>query len=182
MKPNPRAADRLSETVEIVELGDGADKAQRHDTGGAGGEYRHLLRHRQRFGLGQDAGRGGEILGAEREGAEPRMGAGNLGEMKECRRGLDHRNEARRPRHHAALGLDLVDDLGEQADMVGAVGLGQSQRQHTRPDRCLDVAHRHAQRPVNADDDIGAAARHDRRRLRHQPPRPLLFRGRDTVL
>src|SRR6266481_4444143 len=74
------AADRLPEAIEVVELGDGTDKAQRHDAGGAGGEHRHLFRHRERLGLGQDAGRGGEILGAEVEGAQARVRAGSFSE------------------------------------------------------------------------------------------------------
>jgi len=41
-----RAANRRAKPVEIVELGDRADKAQRHDAGRAGGDHRHLLRHR----------------------------------------------------------------------------------------------------------------------------------------
>lgn len=64
------------------------------------------------------------ILGAEGEAAEPRMSAGDLGDAKERRRGLDHRDQARRPRLDAALGLDLVDDLGQEAHMLRAVGLG----------------------------------------------------------
>ncbi len=43
--------------------------------------------------------------------------------------------------------------------MLGAVDLGERQRQDPRPDRRLDVAHRHAQGTVDADDDIGAALR-----------------------
>ena len=85
------------------------------------------------------------------------------------------------PRRHAALGLDLVDDLGEEPDMLGAIDLGEGDRQHRGADRRLDVAHRQAQRPVDADDDIGAAARDDLGRLRHQRARPLLLGGGDAV-
>jgi hypothetical protein len=59
---------------------------------------------------------------------------------------------------HAALGFEFVDDLGDQPHMLGAVGLRQTQRQDTRPDHGLDVAHREAQWPVDAHHDIGTAA------------------------
>ena len=67
-------------------------------------------------------------------------------------------DKASRPRRNAALGFDLVDNFGDEADVLGAVDLGQGQRQDARADRRLDVAHRQAQRPVDAHDDIGAAA------------------------
>jgi hypothetical protein len=66
--------------------------------------------------------------------------------------------------------------------MLGAVGFGQGQRQHARVDRRLDVAHGETQRPVDADHDIGAAARHDLGCLRHQGARALLLGGRNAVL
>ena len=142
---------------------------------------RHLLRHEEPLGLGQDPGRQCEILGAEVERAKPRVGAGDLGDAEERRGGLDHRDEAGRARRHTALGFDLVDDLGEQPHMLGAIHLGQGQRQYPRADRRLDVAHREAQRPVDADYDIGAAARDDLGRLRHQGARPLLLGSGDAV-
>ena len=113
---------------------------------------------------------------------EPRVGAGDLGDAEERRGGLDHRDQPRRPRRHAALGLDLVDDLGDEPHMLGAVDLGQGQRQHAGADRRLDVAHRQAQRPVDANHDIGTAARDDLGRLGHQRAGPLLLRGGDAVL
>src|SRR5947209_8812039 len=48
-----RAADRLPKPVEVVKLGDRADKAQWHYAGGPGGEDGHLLRHEEPLGLGQ---------------------------------------------------------------------------------------------------------------------------------
>src|ERR1700758_4837122 len=71
---------------------------------------------------------------APRLSAEPRMGAGDLGDAEGCRRGLDHRDEAGRAWRHAALGFDLVDDLGEEPHMLGAVYFGQSQCQHSGAD------------------------------------------------
>jgi hypothetical protein len=109
------------------------------------------------------------------------VGATDLGDAEERRRGLDHRDQPRRPRHHAALDLDLVDDLGEEPHVLGAVDLGQGQGQYAGTDRRLDVAHRHAQRPIDADHDIGAAAGHDLGCLRHQSARPFLLRGGDAV-
>ena len=41
-----RTSDRLPKAVEIVELSNRADKAQWHDSGGAGSEHGHLLWHR----------------------------------------------------------------------------------------------------------------------------------------
>ena len=66
--------------------------------------------------------------------------------------------------------------------MLGALGLGQRERQHARADHRFEVAHGHPQRPVDAHHDIGAAARHRLHRLRHQRPRPVLLRGRDRIL
>jgi hypothetical protein len=109
------------------------------------------------------------------------MGAGDLGDAEECRRGLDHRDEAGRAWRHAALGFDLVDDLGEEPHMLGAVHFGQSQCQHPGADRRLDVAHRKPQWLVDADDNVSCAARDDLGRLRHKGARPLLFRGSDAV-
>src|SRR5216683_2992935 len=51
-----------------------------------------------------------------------------------------------------------------------------------RVDRRLDVAHGEAQRPVDADHDVGAATRHDVGRFRDQGARSLLLRGGDAVL
>jgi hypothetical protein len=65
--------------------------------------------------------------------------------------------------------------------MLGAINFGEGQCQHPRADRRLDVAHRKPQRPVDADDDVGAAARDDLGRLRHQGARPLLLGGGDAV-
>jgi hypothetical protein len=176
-----RAPDRLPETIEVVKLGDCADEAQRHDAGGAGGKHCHLLRHEQPLGLGQDPGRQCEVLGAEVEGAEPWVGAGDIGNAEEGGRGLDHRNEAGRPRRHAALGLDLVDDFSKQPHMLGVVRLGEEQTQYSWADHRLNVAHREAQWPVDADHDVGAAARDDLGGLRYQGAGPLLFGGRDAV-
>src|SRR6516165_7730714 len=75
----------------------------------------------------------------------------------------------------------FVHDFGDQPHMFGTVGLWQTQRHDARAHRGLDIAHRQAQGPVDADDDIGAAARHDLGRLRHQRPRPLLLGGRHAV-
>ena len=86
------------------------------------------------------------------------MGAGDLGDAEEGGGGLDHRDQPRRSRRHAALGLDLVDDLGDELHMLGAVGLGQSQGQDARAHDRLDVAYSQAQWPVDADDDIRTAA------------------------
>ena len=103
----------------------------RLDAGGARGEHGHLFRHEEPLGIGQDPGGQCEILGAEIEAAEPRMSAGDVGNAEERRRGLDHRNEAGRPRRHAALGFDLVDDFGEQPHMLWAINFGQGERQDT---------------------------------------------------
>src|SRR5262249_26254337 len=105
------SANRRTKALEIMEIRDRSNKAQRHDAGATGGDDRHLLWHRQRLGIGRDAGRGGEILGAEVEGAEARVGAGNLGDAKKSRGRFDHRDQARRPWRHAAFGLYLFDDL-----------------------------------------------------------------------
>ena len=86
------------------------------------------------------------------------MSAGNLGNTEERRRSLDHRDQPGRPRCHAPFCFNLVDDLGKQPHMFGAVHFGQGQRQDARTDRGLDVAHGKAQRAVDADHDIGAAA------------------------
>jgi len=72
------------------------------------------------------------------------VGPGYLGDVKEGRGGLDHRDQPRRSRRHAALGLELVDDLGDESHMLGAVGLWQRQCQHPRTDCRLDVADRKA--------------------------------------
>ena len=66
--------------------------------------------------------------------------------------------------------------------MLGTVGLWQCQRHDARADHGLDVAYRETQWPVDADDDVGAAARHDLGRLRDQRARPLLLGGGDAVL
>jgi len=110
------------------------------------------------------------------------VGTRDLGEAKEGPGGLDHRDQPRRPRCHAAFRFDFVDDLGDEPHMLGAVGLWQRQRQHPRSDRSLDIAHRKAQRPVGADYDIGPAARDDHDRLRHQGARPFFLGGGDAVL
>ena len=110
------------------------------------------------------------------------MSPGDLGDAEERRRGLDHRDEARGARLHPALGLDLVDHLGQEPHMLRALYFGQGQCQHPGADRRLDVAHRQAQRAVDADDDIRPAPRDDFGRFRHQRARPLLLRGSHTVL
>jgi hypothetical protein len=94
---------------------------------------------------------------------------------------FDHRDQPRRSRRHASLGLDLVDDLGDEPHMLGAVDFGQGQGQHARPDRRLDVAHCQAQWPVDADDDIRTTARDDLGRFRDQSARSFLLRGSHTV-
>ena len=65
--------------------------------------------------------------------------------------------------------------------MLGTVGLWQCQRHDARADHGLDVAYRETQWPIDADDDVGAAARHDLGRLRDQRARPLLLGGGDAV-
>jgi hypothetical protein len=133
------------------------------------------------FGLGQDAGRECKILGPDIEPDEARIGARDRGDMEEGRCGLDHGDEPRRPRRDAALGFDFVEDFGDRPDMLGAVDLWQRQCLHPRPDRRFEVAHRQPPRPVDADDDIGAAARHDLGSFGNEFPRPRLFRLGDAV-
>src|SRR6516165_9808988 len=70
-----RAPDRRAKAVEVVKLGDRADKAQRHDPRGTGGEDAELLWHEQPLGLGQHACRQREILGPDIEADKARMGA-----------------------------------------------------------------------------------------------------------
>jgi hypothetical protein len=65
--------------------------------------------------------------------------------------------------------------------MLGAVDLGQGQCLHPWRDRRFKIAHRQPPWPVDADDDIGAAARYDFRRLRDETPRPRFFRAGDAV-
>jgi hypothetical protein len=74
-------------------------------------------------------------------GAEARVGARDLGNAEKRRRGLDHRDQPGRPPRDPVLGLDLVDDLGNEPHMFGAVDLGQRQREHAWPNDRLDVAH-----------------------------------------
>ena len=109
------------------------------------------------------------------------MGASDLGDAKERRRGLDHGDEPRRAENHAALGLDLVDDLGQQSHMLGAVDLGKGQRRYARADRRLDVPNREPQWPVDPHHDISPTARHNLSGFGHQPARPLLFRGGNAI-
>ena len=86
------------------------------------------------------------------------MGAGDLGHVEEGRGGFDHSDQAGRSRRHAALGLDLFDNLGDHAHMLGAVGLGQRERQDARLNHGFDIPHALPPRPVDADHDIGATA------------------------
>ena len=122
---------------------------------------------------------GREILGAEVERARAADGRAAISAMRKNAAAVSTiAMQLRRAGRDAALGLELVDDLGEEPDVLGAFDLGQRQRLDAGPDRRLDVAHRHAQRPVDAHDDVGAAARHDLGRLRHQGARPLLLARR----
>ena len=79
------------------------------------------------------------------------------------------------------FGLQLVHALGDQLDVLRAFRLRQGDRLDAGADHRFEVAHRHAHRPVQAYDDIGAAARHELRRFRNQGARPLLLRGGDAV-
>ena len=103
------------------------------------------------------------------------MGAGDVGDAEKGCGGFDHRDQPRRSRRHASLGLDLFDDLGDEPHMLGAVDFGQGQGQHARADCRFDVAHCQAQWPVDANNDVGAAARHDFGHLRHHSARPVLL-------
>src|SRR5256885_1235784 len=62
-------------------------------------------------------------LGAEVERDEARVGAGDLGDAEECRRGLDHRHHLGGADGDAALRLQFVDHLGDQLDAPGAFRL-----------------------------------------------------------
>ena len=148
---------------------------------GAGGDHRRLLRRRQRLGVRRDTGRGGEILGAEVERAEPQWARAISARRKKAAAVSTIAINRVVPRRHAAFGFDLVDDLGDQPHMFRTVGLWQTQRQHPRADHGLDVAHRQAQGPVDADHDIGPAPRDDLGRLRHQDPRSVFLGGGHTI-
>ena len=76
------------------------------------------------------------------------MGARDLGDAEKGRAGLDHRQHLRRADRDAALGLQFVDDLGDQLDVLRALRLRQGDRMDAGTDHRFEVAHGHAQRPV----------------------------------
>jgi len=91
--------------------------------GGAGGDHRRLLRRRQRLGVRRDTGRGGEILGAEVERAEPQWARAISARRKKAAAVSTIAINRVVPRRHAAFGFDFVDDLGDQPHVFGAVDL-----------------------------------------------------------
>jgi hypothetical protein len=95
---------------------------------------------------------------------------------------FDHRQELGVASRHAAPGLHRIGQFRQQPDVAGAVDLGQQQTLDCRRDHRFQVAHRQLQRPIDANQNVGAVLPADPGCFRHHPARGLLFGRCDAVL
>ena len=178
--PRPLGALAVGFGVGIVR--NRTENADHRHVEGLGGEGHQPLGQLQALVVRDRARLQGKVLAAQHHGDHARAVLGDVVDLRQRARMLDHRAEADRARFQTALLLEIGHDFVEQLQVLHALGLGDEQRRDAGLHRGLEIGDRHAQRPVDAHRHVGAAARHFLDRVRQHGARVGLLRRLHAVL
>ena len=142
--------------VRVGNPGDGADEAERQDARRPGRDHREHLRHIQRIRRRLHAEIGGEVLAAGAERHQASVGPRDGLHGRKRRGGLDQADKAGAAMGTPCAASQSAVSSASSRTWSGPHQFGQHQRIGAGGDRGIDVEHRHADGPVDADADLGA--------------------------
>src|SRR5215211_394063 len=170
------------ERVEVAEIRDRADEAEREAPGRDGGDHDLEARDRASLSACLHPRRDREVARAQPDRDDAGMRAGDLRRVQQAFRPFDPRKEERVAEGQAALLLYCGGHLGEREHVLRGVDLRQDERADILVHRGLDVTDRETPRPVDPHEHVDIALDDLGGRLADEPAGAIFLRRRDGVL